>query len=701
MALLAAALLLLQQLPDTIPRVYDAPATEALVQRAIAASAAVPPELRDYRATVQSGMYTSIAPDSATAADLPASVDETVSTVRWQRGGALHQTVQGHRARLLIPLPYTLATILQGPWVIPHLYGSTLYTPFAGRRAVNPFGMRGPEFYRYAAEDPVRLRVQGELVTLVPVSVRPRVEPDEETALVVGTFYLDAERGAVARARFGFSNPGGDLPRTLGQTETFLELENGLWEGRYWLPFQQRREVVFASRLLGGSVAARVVNRFVDYELNTGWEPTGRRLQLTWSAEGGEALPGWDGRVGEEAGEYSIRDFDDLRVATATADPDARGPRLQLHYDRGSHLFRYNRVEGPYLGVGARLIPPDPRRERWEVYATAGWAFAEATPRGELRGRWGATVAADPLAAGPDWGAEAAVYRRLRDIQPFRPTFEWEFIYTLPAVLWGSDTRDYYDAAGAEAFATARLGRWSGRLGGRWEQQDSVSVNTGRYLFGEADEFGPLAGVEPGTHAAVEAGGGYALGPGAFGVGSSLIARAEVEQGLADFRFTRLTGLLSARRALGPLTLAGRLDAGRVLGGAPPQKLFRFGSLEGLRGYEPNEFGGSSALLARSRLLVGLPPRSSRPLARFDFFLVPPLRPALVLLGETGWTGVDDDLRDELLRLGSVTTDGWRSSVGVGLSLFDDAITIERLFPVGDDADQREARWYVGLAYWY
>ena len=44
------------------------------------------------------------------------------------------------------------------------------------------------------------------------------------------------------------------------------------------------------------------------------------------------------------------------------------------------------RVEG---GVRAEedtpgSMPPDARTNRWEAYATGGWAFAEDTPRGEL-----------------------------------------------------------------------------------------------------------------------------------------------------------------------------------------------------------------------------------------------------------------------------------------------------------------------------
>src|SRR5690606_2372220 len=126
-----------------------------------------------------------------------------------------------------------------------------------------------------------------------------------------------------------------------------------------------------------------------------------------------------------------------------------------------------------------------------------------------------------------------------------------------------------------------------------------------------------------------------------FGIGNSLLVRAEAEAGFADFQYQRITALASARYALGPFTLAARGDAGHVMGGPPPQKLFRFGSIEGLRGYEPDEFGGSTALLGRARLLLGLPPRSASPLARAGLFLIPPLRPNLVLLGETGWTEID------------------------------------------------------------
>jgi hypothetical protein len=691
---------LLLQVPDTA-RIFDSPETESLVVRAIQATGDIPADLIDYRARVHSTMQISIGADTLGVADLPATVDELVSDVRWHRNGDLHQTVIGHRMRVLVPLPYTLATIFENVWVVPHLYGTRIYAPLGGTPALNPFSANGPRYYRYQAEDTVRIRLPDEVLTLVPINVRPRVAAGEsDIQLIVGTFFVDTRRGTVARARVGFAGRDRLLPRTLGQIETFLELENGLWEGRYWLPFRQRRDILFESRLLGGSVAARVVNRFVDLQVNDGWQPTGEMVRLDWSLlPERQAFADWVAPLGDEEAELSIEDFADLRLAASAEARPGDGPRVQLHYDRGSHLFRYNRVEGPFVGLGARLIPASPRIDRWEAYGTGGWAFAENTARGELVFR-GGTAVVPRAVPGIDWGVEAAAYRRLRDIQPFRPTFMWDWFYTLPAVIWGADPRDYYDATGVEAGVIGRSGRLSGRAGLRFEAQDSVQINTQRFLFGVSDEFEPLPSIEPGNLFALEAGGQYAFGPGAFGIGSSLLTRAEAELGFADFRYNRVAGLLSVRYGLGPLTVAARGDAGHVWGDAPPQKLFRFGSVEGLRGYEANEFGGSTALLGRARMLVGIPPRSAQPLARAGLFLIPPLRPNLVLLGETGWTDVDPDLEEALDRLGSRTTDGFRSSVGFGLSIFDDALTVERLFPLGADED-RSPRWYVGLTYWY
>lgn len=686
---------------DTVPT-YDSPATQALVERVISATAEIPAELRDYRARVYTQMTLAVGATSESPdADFSPTLDEFATEVRWSRAGYLHQEIVGHRVRLLVPVPYTLGSLMEDPWVIPHLYGGSipvLATGTANARgtaqAVHPFGPRGPLHYHYRADAPVRLRVQGELVTLVPVSVSPRAGASAtETHRVVGVFYLDVDRAAIARARFGFTEAGRGL--SVSRVGTFMELENGLWEGRFWLPYFQRREIQVGTPLLGGTIAGRIVSRFAEYDLNTGWTPTGRdRFVLTRSLAGDTVFTDADLPT---AADYAVGDFGDLQAVGAGTTAGEGQLRFSPGYARGDHLIRYNRVEGLYLGAGARLQPAWPADRTWSLYGTAGWAFAEQTARGELTARWRSRA---PGTASEEtvWGANATAYRRLREMVSFQPTTRWDILYTAIALFGGSDVRDYYDASGGELFGTATRGDWRGELGGRFERHDSVSLSTTRFLFGEAEDFDTLAGIVPGSHAALEAAATFERGPGAFSIGNSMVASVRGDVGVGDFRYQRLQGLLSFRRELGLLTLATRVDAGHVFGDPAPQFLFRFGGWEGVVGDEPFEFGGSTAALGRSRLLLGLPPRSLRPLYQGGFFIVPPLRPSLVLVGEAGWSEIREDLAETLEIADSRPTGGVRGAAGVGVSVFDDTITLEYLWPLTEDEDPR---WRFGLVTWF
>jgi hypothetical protein len=682
--------------PDSI---WDSPETRALVNRVIQTGVTVPQGLDDYRAAMGAVIYLSLQSDTAQGGELPVTVDEFAGEVRWERDGDVQQTIRGHRVRMLAPAPYTLGSLLDAPWIIPHLYGNTINvfslsaTP-GGRtqlaQAIHPFSLRGIDFYHYEAGSRVRVTTSAGVTTLVPVTVRPRpgmLEASGQQRLVAGTFWVDSDRAAVARARFGFAERGGRFVVT--ETGVFFELESALVEGQWWLPYRQRREIQVASPLLGGAVAIRIVTTLSGFEVNTGWDAPQQGVRLVMDLQDG-AFAGTPPAEGEPT---DIGDFADL-VSFVRPPERTEGVQAALRYERADHLFRYNRVEGPFLGVATRIQPRDPERRDWSVYAHAGWAFAESTPRGELAFRW---HPGDPVAPGVRWSANVGAYRRLRDMTSFRPPLQWELGYSLGAALGGYDVRDYYDAAGLEAFATRRSGSWLARLGGRAEQHDSVSRNTNSFLFGEASDFPDVAPAEPGTHAAVEGTLRYARGTGALGVGGGVIAQLTADQGFGDFGVTRATALLSTRFPSRYVTLIARGDAGTVIGEAPPQFLFRFGGIEGLRGYARNEFGGSTALLGRGRLLLHLPPYGEEPLFRAGFFLFPPLRPALVLSGDAGWARVSDDARESLVRLGAAETDGVRSSYGVGLSLFEDAVSIEYVWP----GEGGKGRWYTGFVAYF
>ena len=682
--------------PDSV---FDTQDTRALVTRVIQTGSTVPAGLDDYRAAMSAVIHLSIRADTAQGGELPVTIDEFAGEVQWERAGNVLQTVRGHRVRMLAPTPYTVGSMLEAPWIIPHLYGNTINvfslsaTP-GGRtqlaQAVHPFSFRGIDFYHYAAGSPVRVSTSEGVVTLIPITVRPRpgtLEEADDYRLVAGTFWIDFDRAAVARSRFGFVERGGRFVVT--ETGVFFELESALVGGRYWLPYRQRREIQVASPLLGGAAAIRIVTTLSGFELNTGWRAEQRGARFAWRLQD----DGFAGTPPLDAEATDIGDFADL-VQIVRPPESTRGVQAALRYERGDHLFRYNRVEGAFVGLGMRIRPANPERRDWSVYAHVGWAFSESTARGELAFRW---HPGDPTAPGARWSATLGGYRRLRDMTSFRPPLQWELGYALGAALGGYDVRDYYDAAGAEAFATRASGGWTARLGGRMERHDSVTRNTESFLFGSAGDFPAVAPAEPGTHAAVEGTLRYARGTGAFGVGGGVIAQVTADQGFGDFGVTRATGLLSMRFPSRYVTLIARGDGGTVLGEAPPQFLFRFGGIEGLRGYARNEFGGSTAALGRARLLLHLPPWGREPLFRAGGFLFPPPRPALVVSGDAGWTSVNDDSRPALERLGAVETDGVRSSFGAGLSLFEDAVSIEYVWP----GDGGEGRWYTGFVAYF
>ncbi|HEV2149612.1 MAG TPA: hypothetical protein VGR37_19585 [Longimicrobiaceae bacterium] len=714
----AIALLAFQGTPapaaqDTVPDAFDSPATRELVERVTRAGSVIPEELADYRADYRSAVYLSLRPDSALAGEVPVTVDEFAGTLRWERGGSLLQEVAGHRVRMLAPTPYSVGSLLEQPWIVPHLYGQTIDlfqlspTPAptaAGRtvrrisRAVHPFSARGMQLYRYSVSDTVRVRTTEGIVRLVTVDVRPRaVQQSDAPQMVVGSFQVDLDRAAIARARFGFAEPGGRFRLT--RTGVFFEMENGLVQDRFWLPYRQRQEIQISSPLFGGAAAIRVASTLSGYDLNTRWSPEEPgRAALVRRDRGGDAFRGW-GTVGEGIGDFDIADFNDLaRETTGAAARDEGRVRVSFLPERGEHFFRYNRVEGPFLGgaVGVEQALPD--GAAWQVYATAGWAFSEGTARGEATALW-IDESTGPFGQREGWSASGGVYRRLRDTQAFRPAFRWDLGYSLNAALGGYDILDYYDATGVEAAAGIRRGRLTGRLGGRWERHDSVTRNTDSFLFGRARRFPEVAPADPGTHAGVEGELRYGVGGGAFALGNSLVASLRGEAGFADWSFGRVTGLLAARRSLGPfVTLALRGDAGHVAGDVPPQFLIRFGEAEGLRGYEPNEFGGTTAAIGRARLLLFLPPYTQEPLARAGFFIVPPLRPALVLSGSSAWADVADRSADELFRVGSRPTDGARRTVGIGVSIFEDAFAVEYSKPLEEG---ERGRWTVGLVSWF
>jgi hypothetical protein len=183
------------------------------------------------------------------------------------------------------------------------------------------------------------------------------------------------------------------------------------------------------------------------------------------------------------------------------------------------------------------------------------------------------------------------------------------------------------------------------------------------------------------------------------GLGASL----RVEGAIGQLEWSRVEASVAARRYLGPVTLATRIDGGMVLANdPPPQTLFELGGVNGrLAGYEYKEFAGDRAAVGRTYAAYGLP--VLRAPYRLGRFLVPGLSPGLAGGIDAGWTELSTAAaRASVLEMGDGTeanalskpTGRIRSTVFAGLTFFSNSLQIGVARPIDEQAPWR---WRVQL----
>ena len=138
------------------------------------------------------------------------------------------------------------------------------------RDVPHPLSPAGPDGYDYALGDSLVIRTGTGAIRVRRVEVRPK---DFGRPMVVGTLYLDAETAALVRFRFSFT-PAAYLDRQL--EDISIVLENGRFEGRYWLPYRQdveiRRRTTWLDFPARGIIRARW--EIGDYDLNPALPPS-------------------------------------------------------------------------------------------------------------------------------------------------------------------------------------------------------------------------------------------------------------------------------------------------------------------------------------------------------------------------------------------------------------------------------------------
>jgi hypothetical protein len=112
---------------------------------------------------------------------------------------------------------------------------------------------RGAErHYDYRLVDSTEVRFSGGRARVYEVDVRP-VRFDRPG--LIGTLYIDRDTWAIARMSFTFTPISYRDPRLTGLD---VDIENALWDGRYWLPARQVVEVRRSSNWLSFPISTTI-----------------------------------------------------------------------------------------------------------------------------------------------------------------------------------------------------------------------------------------------------------------------------------------------------------------------------------------------------------------------------------------------------------------------------------------------------------
>lgn len=227
-----------QARPDSAA--WNDASTLRLVDRAIARRTAQLADtgLVDYTARAH-GYLTFLAQVGEGFPDPPRvlKTDELAVEVYWRAPDQSKQRIVGRRDTLLLPTDIEyhrdhLAIIQNNfPAVIRLGDGDEV------RDVPHPLSSTGRAAYEYQIGDSLTLRTNDRDFAVVMVRVRPR---DDRQSRAVGAVYIDRATATVVRMAFSFTRAA---LRDKYLEDVSVVLENGLVDGRFWLPYRQEIEI--------------------------------------------------------------------------------------------------------------------------------------------------------------------------------------------------------------------------------------------------------------------------------------------------------------------------------------------------------------------------------------------------------------------------------------------------------------------------
>ncbi|HMA24201.1 MAG TPA: hypothetical protein VKP00_09400, partial [Gemmatimonadaceae bacterium] len=381
--------------PDSV---YSSVALREMVAAAAEANRRPPHELQAYRSHIETELALILR--DTLGREHAAEIEQLASEAHWTRSERYELHIVGYRAQN-VGVPYSTLSIVRG-WTVPTLFGERLsfgaYIAGPNRRdtltAVHPFATDRDAFYRYSGGDTVAvLRIGDRRIPIARIRVRPEFRSRTPLGAFDGEIDIDAVRHQIVRMRGQLvilgaqARAGGRLLRLTGTVSAaYVEFVNSEIAGKYWLPTRQRTEFQASVPLLGQTRAAfRIISTISDIAVVTDSTIAGPdtshplRVIVTWAPNDSVSrFSDWREELGTPSGAVHSDDFQDM------APPAWRSigpPRVSMFPNSLRRLFRFNRIEGLYLGL-APTVDLRSAQPGLSVGLFGGWAFSEKSARG-------------------------------------------------------------------------------------------------------------------------------------------------------------------------------------------------------------------------------------------------------------------------------------------------------------------------------
>jgi hypothetical protein len=414
--------------------------------------------------------------------------DQVALEVFWQAPSQVKQRIVGWRDER--SLPTRIHYHIDHLSVVQENFGDEIQIGDGDevRGVPHPAAPRSEVFYQFQLVDSLTLRLPGaaEPVQVYQVQTRPR---DINMPGIIGSIFIDRRSGDLVRMDFTFT--------ASSYVDPYLDyinisLDNGLWQGRFWLPNEQRVELRRRLPMLDvpAGTIIRANMRVGNYQFNQPLHPA------TFLGPAIVAVP----RSQRESFEFEQEIFAELReqglgpamelgeirrMATQLAQRRAlqRASAVRLSVGSLSHLMRYNRGEGLALGFGGAVTP----YPGIQLQGRGGYAFEAGHPTGTLA-----------LSIGEyQTRVEGSIYRNQPTDLSLLPAASG-FANTLATVFAARDYTDLYFADGIAFSLRSEIGpRLSGSATIRRERQRMPATQLTSGPLGGS--FRPLIPVDDGS----------------------------------------------------------------------------------------------------------------------------------------------------------------------------------------------------------